>query len=76
MTPDNKYFLLLYSKAYNKVGEWQRKMDKRKYGTPEWHIAEAYRNHYSDLCLWLTANSPSALGFYALKSIDIRDDKP
>jgi hypothetical protein len=76
MTSADKYFLGLYQKAYSKIGEWQRKMDKREFGSPEWQIARHYRDHYSDLCIWLDQNSPTRTGFHFMNRVDTSDEAP
>jgi len=63
LTQENEYFYLLYSKAYEKVNEWQAKMDKAEPDGIEWQIAQQYRHHYAEYCNWLNSNSPSSLGF-------------
>lgn len=61
LSPENKYFYKLYSKAYQRMQYWQDQMHKREGGSPEWQIASTYRQHYGELCLWLDGNSPSNL---------------
>jgi hypothetical protein len=63
LTPENKYFYALYSRAYQRMQYWQDQMHKREGGSPAWQIASTYRAHYADLCLWLDSNSPSNIGF-------------
>lgn len=76
MTPADQYFLLLYNKAYEKISEWTKKMHEREFGSPEWQIAQKYQRHYADLCVWLSENSPTALGYHPYKKIDTRDNRP
>ena len=59
LSPENRYFFLLYNKAYNRLQYWQDQMHKQPDGSPEWQLAAGLRSHYADLCVWLDANSPS-----------------
>jgi len=63
LTPENEYFYLLYSKAYDKVNYWQAQMDKLEVDGIDWQIAVQYRHNYAEYCNWLNAHSPSELGF-------------
>jgi hypothetical protein len=63
LTPENEYFYLLYEKAYKRVEDSQKKMDKAVPDSAAWQIAKTHRQYYAELCVFLDSNSPSALGF-------------
>lgn len=63
LTPENKYFYILYNKAYKMVEHHQKKMDKAEPDSAAWQIAKTHRQYYAEMCVFLDANSPSSLGF-------------
>lgn len=63
LTPENEYFYILYQKAYDMVNKCQKQMDKATPDSADWQIAKTKRQYYAEMCVFLDANSPSALGF-------------
>jgi hypothetical protein len=45
------------------VNKCQKQMDKATPDSADWQIAKTKRQYYAEMCVFLDANSPSALGF-------------